>query len=121
VGYKWWVNSRSSLLVTAQGELIRHRVRGVTREQVLQSVQSFRRAITNIIRNSFQPKAEQLYEWLIAPLEDDLQTQGINNLTFILDTGLRSVPLAALHNATAVPAIAYITKRALPYNTAQNN
>jgi len=100
VGYKWWVNSRSSLLVTAQGELIRHRVRGVTREQVLQSVQSFRRAITNIIRNSFQPKAEQLYEWLIAPLEDDLQTQGINNLTFILDTGLRSVPLAALHDGT---------------------
>ncbi|NER50087.1 MAG: CHAT domain-containing protein [Symploca sp. SIO1A3] len=44
---------------------------------------------------------QQLYQWLIGPLEADLQAQGINNLTFILETGLRSLPLAALHDGTS--------------------
>ncbi len=39
-----------------------------------------------------------MYQWLVAPLEADLQAQRINNLVFIMDEGLRSVPLAALHD-----------------------
>jgi len=90
------------VLVTGEGELIRHRVRGATRKQVLQTAQSFRHEITKIIDSSaYQPPAQQLYQWLIAPLEADLQAQGINNLTFILETGLRSLPLAALHDGTS--------------------
>jgi len=89
------------VIVTAQGKPIRHRVPGATREQVLNTVQLFRHAITNITSDRFYKKpAQQLYQWLIAPLEADLQAQGINHLTFILETGLRSVPLAALHDGT---------------------
>ncbi|NER21014.1 MAG: CHAT domain-containing protein [Symploca sp. SIO1B1] len=90
------------VLVTGEGELIRHRVRGATRKQVLQTVQSFRYDITKTIDSTaYQPSAQQLYQWLIAPLEADLQAQGIENLTFILETGLRSLPLAALHDGTS--------------------
>ncbi|NET62580.1 MAG: CHAT domain-containing protein, partial [Symploca sp. SIO2E6] len=90
------------VLVTAQRELIRHRVPGATREQVLKTVQLFNRDLTNntIPKSFYQPKAQQLYQWLVAPLEADLQAQGINHLTFILETGLRSLPLAALHDGT---------------------
>jgi CHAT domain-containing protein len=35
---------------------------------------------------------------MIAPLEADLQAQGINTLVFSMDTGLRAIPLAALHD-----------------------
>jgi CHAT domain-containing protein len=42
--------------------------------------------------------AQQLYQWLIAPQEADLQKQGINNLAFVMDVGLRSLPIAALHD-----------------------
>jgi CHAT domain-containing protein len=36
----------------------------------------------------------------VAPIEADLQAQQINNLAFIMDVGLRSVPIAALHDGT---------------------
>ncbi|NES20235.1 MAG: CHAT domain-containing protein [Symploca sp. SIO3E6] len=89
------------VLVTAQGKQIRHRVPRATRRQVEQTVQLFRHAVTNTTSDRFYQKpAQQLYQWLIAPLEADLQAQGINNLTFILETGLRSVPLAALYDGT---------------------
>ncbi|MGB3694201.1 MAG: CHAT domain-containing protein, partial [Spirulinaceae cyanobacterium] len=42
--------------------------------------------------------SQQLYQWLLAPLEEELQAQGINNLAFILDAGIRSIPVAALHD-----------------------
>jgi CHAT domain-containing protein len=42
--------------------------------------------------------AQQLYQWLVAPLEETLQVREIDNLVFIVDSGLRSVPLAALHD-----------------------
>jgi CHAT domain-containing protein len=35
---------------------------------------------------------------MIAPLEADLKAQGIQNLSLIVDTGLRSIPFAALHD-----------------------
>lgn len=50
------------------------------------------------LSNRYQAPAKQLYEWLIAPLEADLQAQGIQNIGFIMDVGLRSVPLAALYD-----------------------
>ncbi|WP_422665596.1 CHAT domain-containing protein [Anabaena sp. PCC 7938] len=42
--------------------------------------------------------AQQLYRWIIAPIQADLQTQGIKNLVFLPDVGLRSTPMAALHD-----------------------
>jgi CHAT domain-containing protein len=42
--------------------------------------------------------AGQLYRWLVAPLEADLKALGIQNLAFVMDTGLRALPLAALHD-----------------------
>jgi len=86
------------VLVTASGKPIRRQVQ-VTREQVLTAANRLRGAVTNVRRPSayLQP-AQQLYEWLIAPLEADLQAADISNLVFILDEGLRSLPLAVLHD-----------------------
>lgn len=64
-------------------------------------VQQFQQTITNPRRpRAYLAPAQQLYQWFIAPLEKDLQLQKINNLVFIVDTGLRSVPMAALHDGT---------------------
>lgn len=89
------------ILVTATGEPIRKRVSGTTRKQVLASAQAFRREVTDPSKTptkSYLAKAQQFYQWMIAPLEADLQAQSIQNLAFILDAGLRSLPVAALHN-----------------------
>jgi len=87
------------ILVTAEGEPMRFVVPGATRERVMEMVQSFRRAVTDTrIPRPFLPSAQQLYQWLIAPLEEELQNREINNLAFIMDQGLRSLPVAALHD-----------------------
>ncbi len=87
------------MLVTADGTIIRKRVENVNKEQVLKIAQEFQTFILNPRRpTAYLPASQQLYRWLIAPLESDLKQQKINNLVFILDSGLRSLPLAALHD-----------------------
>ncbi len=87
------------LLVSSSGVVIRRRVEGATRSQVLQVAEQFRSSVTNFrSTRGYLPSSRQLYRWLVAPLEPDLQAQKINNLTFIMDAGLRSVPIAALYD-----------------------
>ncbi|GAB4279085.1 MAG: hypothetical protein Fur0025_06040 [Oscillatoriaceae cyanobacterium] len=42
--------------------------------------------------------ARQLYDWLIAPIEDELKAARVDTLMFSLDAGMRALPLAALHD-----------------------
>lgn len=86
------------LLVTAQGKPIRKRVAGATRARVLKIAQEFRSNVTNLRSRDYLSSSQQLHKWLIAPLEAELQTQKIDNLVFVLDSGLRSIPLAALYD-----------------------
>ncbi|MEQ9232977.1 CHAT domain-containing protein [Coleofasciculus sp. E2-BRE-01] len=86
------------VLVTAQGETI-HKSIPITRAEVLQVAQQFQRSVTNVRdTKGYLAPGKQLYDWLITPLEADLQAQGIQNLVFVMDRGLRSIPVAALHN-----------------------
>ncbi len=41
---------------------------------------------------------QQFYDWLIRPLEAELEKSGIKTLVFVLDGVLRSLPMAALHD-----------------------
>jgi filamentous hemagglutinin family protein len=88
------------LLVTSAGEPIRKRLAGVTRAEVEQARRKLVSQITDprLLGTGYLPPAQQLYQWLIAPLEQDLQNEEIENLSFILDTGLRFIPLAVLHD-----------------------
>ncbi|NEO04820.1 MAG: CHAT domain-containing protein [Moorea sp. SIO3I8] len=89
------------LVVTASGAVIRKQVQGATRSQVLSVAREFHRSITNLeSANVYLPLAQQLYRWLIDPVEQELKAQKINNLAFIMDVGLRSLPMAALHDGT---------------------
>jgi CHAT domain-containing protein len=42
--------------------------------------------------------SQQLYGWLIQPIESELEQSGIQTLVFVLDGALRSVPMAALYD-----------------------
>lgn len=87
------------VMVTSSGTPIRRQIKGATREQVLKNAQEFQAAITNIQRSPpYLPLAQKLYKWLLEPLEKDLQAQKITNLSFLMDAGLRSLPIAALHD-----------------------
>ncbi|MGL5082045.1 MAG: CHAT domain-containing protein [Microcoleaceae cyanobacterium] len=89
------------ILVTAEGQPIRKRVPGVTRTKVEREVNQFHGALYRSEQRgnqSYLPSAQQLYQWLIAPIEAELQSKDVENLIFIMDEGLRSLPLATLHD-----------------------
>ncbi|MBW4556354.1 MAG: CHAT domain-containing protein [Trichormus sp. ATA11-4-KO1] len=86
------------IIVTAKGQPIR-KVLTVTRSQVFPVIQRFRSRVTDpILRKDYIDAAKQLYEWLITSVDSDLQDREIQNLVFIMDKGLRSLPVAALYD-----------------------
>ncbi|MDB9315219.1 CHAT domain-containing protein [Spirulina sp. CS-785/01] len=71
----------------------------LTRDLVTQVADRFRNSTVNVRRpGAFLQPSQQLYDWLISPLEEQIQDLEINHLTFLLDTQLRSLPVAALSN-----------------------
>ncbi|MGQ4645929.1 CHAT domain-containing protein [Lyngbya aestuarii] len=86
------------ILVTAEGKPIRKSV-NATRGQVLSMAREFRGSVTNV-RDSdgYLLPARQMYQWLARPLEEELEQQGVGHLVYIMDRGLRSIPVAALHD-----------------------
>ncbi|MBD0364419.1 MAG: CHAT domain-containing protein, partial [Coleofasciculus sp. C3-bin4] len=87
------------VLVSSEGSPIRIRVPGTTRKQVLKVTQEFRGEVTNVRSGrGYIAPGKQLYQWLVAPLEPELKARGIQNPAFIMDTHLRSIPIAALYD-----------------------
>jgi len=89
------------MMVSAESEPVRYRISGTSRSQVMAAIEKFHAEVTNPVKRntkSYLPVAQQLYQWIVAPLEAELQAQGIQNLSFISDMGLRSIPMSALHD-----------------------
>ncbi|NJM87116.1 MAG: CHAT domain-containing protein [Hydrococcus sp. RU_2_2] len=96
------------LAITAEGEPIRVRIPEANRELVLQTANRFYNRVSNLQDNYLEP-SQQLYRWLLAPLEAELQARGIQNYLFIMPDGLRLLPLAALHDGKQYVAQKYST------------
>jgi filamentous hemagglutinin family protein len=87
------------IIVTSKGAPIRKLAIGARRKEFLATMNTFQRKVEELgSGNEYIEPAQQLYEWLIQPLKEDktLTAQGINNLVFIPDIHLRSLPFAAL-------------------------
>ena len=71
------------------------------RDEVIEVAKKF----TNQIRtprqldsHSYLSNAKKLYKWLIAPISQELVAYNINMIVFSMDSGLRTIPIAALHD-----------------------
>lgn len=93
-------NRLELLLILPNHQPVRRVISQANRQVVEKVVRDFRAAITNSARsgNKYLSAAQQLYQWIVAPLEAELQNNQIETLIFCMDAGLRSIPLAALHN-----------------------
>ncbi|MDJ1181874.1 CHAT domain-containing protein [Roseofilum casamattae] len=89
------------IVVTPDGQSIYRHVPNLNQANVLETVRKFREELTNIRKRntiSYLPYSQQLYEWIVAPIEDILDEMGADILAFSMDLGLNSIPLAALHD-----------------------
>ncbi len=64
-------------------------------------MQNFLRAIKDPRfrnQNAYLPAAQQLYNWMIAPIKTALEINQIDTIVLVPDLGLRALPYAALHD-----------------------
>ncbi|MEM8639823.1 MAG: CHAT domain-containing protein [Cyanobacteria bacterium P01_G01_bin.54] len=116
------------ILITPDGDPIVRRPLGVTRSQVEQEVQALQIGLNSVVGDTYLPAAQQLYDWLIRPLQDDLQALEIEHLSIVADEGLRALPMAALqdgeqflieaYSLALIPSLSLIDWRYMPLHNA---
>jgi CHAT domain-containing protein len=70
----------------------------VNRDTLTATVREFRHYLEKRTSREYLPFAQQLYGWLIRPLQGELDAQDIDTLVIVPDGPLRTIPLAALHD-----------------------
>jgi CHAT domain-containing protein len=61
-------------------------------------VRTFRQLLEKRTTREYLPYAQQLYTWLIRPIEAALAGAPVDTLVFVPDGPLRTIPMAALHD-----------------------
>ncbi|HAS51587.1 MAG TPA: hypothetical protein DCS21_07515, partial [Gammaproteobacteria bacterium] len=70
----------------------------VKRDTFTSAVREFRSHLEKRTSREYLPMAQQLYDWLIRPLQSALDAQQIETLVIVPDGPLRTIPIAALHD-----------------------
>jgi CHAT domain-containing protein len=92
---------RLEIILALPDQSLRHHSQKISQFQIekmldyLQDDVSNRRKISSDI---FLADAQKLYDWLIRPFANDLESNHIQTLVFVLDGGLRNIPMAVLHD-----------------------
>lgn len=76
-------------------------IKQLKRETLVDAVKSFHNEITNpqtLFADFYLNQSQELYKWIIKPFEKNLQEEGIDTILFCLGKGLRTLPIAALHD-----------------------
>ncbi len=92
-------STRLELLVSLPSGLIRIAV-PVGAEALTKEIRLFRRTVEKRTTREYLPHAQQLYDWLVRPLEPEFAKQQIATLVFVPDSALRTIPMAALHDGS---------------------
>jgi CHAT domain-containing protein/Tfp pilus assembly protein PilF len=91
------LRDRLELLVTLPGGLKRVTV-PIAAQTLTQEVRQFRSKLEKRTTREYLPHAQKLYDWLVRPLEAELNSSKAETLVFVPDGSLRTIPFAALHD-----------------------
>ncbi|MDA0265781.1 MAG: CHAT domain-containing protein, partial [Cyanobacteria bacterium] len=95
--YPLILDDRLELIITIPDSPPLRRTVYISREELNRAILDFRTALVS--RDpAIIASAQKLYDWLIAPIADDLEAAGIETLIYAPDGQLRYIPLAALHD-----------------------
>ncbi|MEY3828279.1 MAG: hypothetical protein RLZZ148_3107 [Cyanobacteriota bacterium] len=95
--YPLILDDRLELILTTPDSPPVRRTVQVSKEQLNQTIQAFRKALKQTNLDAKKP-AQELYQWLIKPIEEDLKLVGAKTIIYAPDGQLRYVPLAALYD-----------------------
>jgi CHAT domain-containing protein len=120
--YPLILDDRLELIITTPDSPPLRRTVNVKREDLNKAILDFRNAVQSN-DNRVDHYAKNLYQWLIKPLEADLQASNPKTLIYAPDGQLRYIPIGALHDGkqwlTERYAINIITAKSLTNLTQQ--
>ncbi|HJU05096.1 MAG TPA: CHAT domain-containing protein, partial [Nitrospiraceae bacterium] len=70
----------------------------ISSDVITKEIRAFRRTVERRTTREYLPHAQQLFDWLVRPLESDLKKFDITTLVFVPDGPLRTIPMSALHD-----------------------
>ncbi|MDY6784221.1 MAG: CHAT domain-containing protein [Cyanobacteriota bacterium] len=93
------LRDRLETIVALPGQPLRHHAIPASSEQVETLVRRIRSSLyIGFSKSERLKRSQQLYNWLLGPVEDELERSGISTIVFVLDGALRNVPIAALYD-----------------------
>ncbi|MBD0310975.1 MAG: CHAT domain-containing protein, partial [Microcoleus sp. T1-bin1] len=90
---------RLAVIVSLPGQPLRHYSTGLPQADVEEIIIEMRQAMSPALSNRERLRLSQnLYNWLIRPIEASLAENSIKTLVFVPDGVLRNIPMAALYD-----------------------
>ncbi|MBE9039961.1 CHAT domain-containing protein [Oscillatoriales cyanobacterium LEGE 11467] len=90
---------RLAVVLSLPDGTLRHYQTPLPSEDVERLIGEMRQSLNPAFPNQLRLQlSQQLYDWLLRPIEADLGTHAIETLVFIPDGGFRNIPIAALHD-----------------------
>ena len=122
--YPLVLDDRIWLMWASKGGIVTSvEVPGVKQAQLEVTVMKFRQLLQNRLSNidELQATGQQLYDWLLKPLEKELKANKIHNLVFALDRSTRYIPMSALFDGNQYLIENYTISTVLSANLTDTN
>jgi filamentous hemagglutinin family protein len=99
--YPIMLNDRIEILVIPPKELGKpfHRYTNyANEEEIITVLTDYRASLRDTSSLDYLEQAQKLYDWVMRPIDAQLQALKIETVVFVMDSGLRVIPPAALHD-----------------------
>jgi CHAT domain-containing protein len=99
--YPIMLNDRIQILVIPPKELGKpfHRYTNyASEEEIITVLTDYRASLRDTSSLDYLEQARKLYDWVMRPIDAQLQALKIETVVFVMDSGLRVIPPAALHD-----------------------
>ncbi|NEQ52194.1 MAG: CHAT domain-containing protein, partial [Leptolyngbya sp. SIO3F4] len=99
--YPILLDDRLDVIVSVAGQPVHHHSTPISADQVEQTAYELLDTLTTALGSgqaSTTQQLQQVYDWILAPVEAALEQQPIETLVFVADGVLRTLPLTALHD-----------------------
>jgi filamentous hemagglutinin family protein len=99
--YPILLNDRIEILVIPPKELGKpfHRYTNyANEEEIITVLTDYRASLRDTSSLDYLEQAQKLYDWVMRPIDTQLQALKIETVVFVMDSGLRVIPPASLHD-----------------------
>ena len=89
---------RLDVILSLPQQPLRHYATSLPQSELESILTDLSKTLVTRTSRKFLPLSQQVYDWLIRPVEADITKSGVQTLVFVLDGSLRNIPMAALHD-----------------------